>query len=82
MSSINRLHNMKAIPHLLYALGVLTFGFRSIQAADTNQTNFRLTIDLQDGSKLVGQAGDENYQFRPDGLSEMELPLERIRSME
>jgi hypothetical protein len=37
---------------------------------------------LQDGSKLIGQAGDENYQFRPDVLGEMKLPLERIRSME
>jgi hypothetical protein len=82
MSSINRLHNMKAIPHLLYALGILIFGFRSIQAADNNQTNFRLTIDLQAGSKLVGEAGDENYQFRSDVLGEMKLPLERLRSME
>jgi hypothetical protein len=52
-------------------------------SADTNQpTNFRLTVELQDGSKLVGQAGDENYQFRSDVLGEMKLPLERIRSME
>jgi hypothetical protein len=37
---------------------------------------------LQDGSKLIGQTGDENYQFRPDVLGEMKLPSERIRSME
>jgi hypothetical protein len=74
---------MKTMLRFFFALGVLTFGITFVQATDTNQpTGFRLTVELQDGSKLIGKAGDETYQFRSDVLGEMKLPLEKIRSFE
>jgi Concanavalin A-like lectin/glucanases superfamily len=56
-----------------------------IQAAppDTNQpTGFRLTVELRDGSRIVGKSHDENFQFRSDTLGETKLPLKKIRSIE
>jgi hypothetical protein len=74
---------MKKMPCLFFVLGLLTLGIRSVQAADANQpAGFRLTVELQDGSRLVGKAGDETYQFRSDVLGEMKLPLEKIRAIE
>ena len=58
--------------------------FGSIKAAPvpTNQpAGFRLIIELQDGSKIIGKNGDDNFQFRSDVLGEIKLPLERIRSI-
>lgn len=74
---------MKATLSLFFVLGVLTFGFHPAEAADTNQlAGFRLIVELQDGSKIIGKADDENYQFHSDVLGEMKLSLERIRSIE
>jgi hypothetical protein len=64
--------------------GTLVFCFGSISAAPVsiNQpAGFRLIIELQDGSKIIGKSGDDNFQFHSDVLGEMKLPLERIRSI-
>jgi hypothetical protein len=64
--------------------GILVFCFGSLRAApvSTNQpAGFRLMIELQDGSKIIGKNGDDTLQFRSDVLGEMKLPLERIRSI-
>jgi hypothetical protein len=48
----------------------------------TNQpAGFCLIVELQDGSKIMGKNGDDNFQFRSEVLGEMKLPLERIRSI-
>jgi hypothetical protein len=76
---------MKVIAHLFCAAGILVFSFHRAPAAPaaTNQpAGFRLIIELQDGSKIIGENGDENFQFRSDVLGEMKLPLEHIRSIE
>lgn len=50
---------------------------------NTNQpAGFRLTIELQDGSKIIGKCSDDNLQFRSDVLGEMKLPPGKIRSIE
>ena len=36
---------------------------------------------MQDGSKIIGKNGDNNFQFRSEILGEMKLPLESIRSI-
>jgi hypothetical protein len=75
---------MKAILCLLCTLSLVSSCFHHAQAAPaaTNQpVGFRLIVELQDGSKLIGQNGDDNFQFRSDVLGEMKLPLERIRSI-
>ncbi len=76
---------MKVIAHLFCAAGILAFSFYRAPAAPaaTNQpAGFRLIIELQDGSKIIGKNGDDNFQFHSDVLGEMKLPLERIRSIE
>jgi Concanavalin A-like lectin/glucanases superfamily len=75
---------MSALLRLLWVSGILAFGFVSIRAASdsTNQAaGFRLMIELQDGSKIIGKNGDDNFQFHSDVLGEMKLPLGRIRSI-
>ena len=76
---------MSAFLRLLWVSGIfLVLCFGSVRAApvSTNQpAGFRLIIELQDGSKIIGKNGDDNFQFRSDVLGEMKLPLERIRSI-
>lgn len=51
--------------------------------ADEGDTNdFRLTVELQDGSKLIGRSGNGTFQFRSDVLGDMKLPMEKIRLIE
>jgi len=61
---------------------MLLQGCATAAPTSTNQTGFRLTIELQDGSKIIGKSGDEMFQFRSDVLGEIKLPLEKIRSIE
>ena len=73
-------------PHLIwYALSILILCPHQTHAAPavTNQpAGFRLIIELQDGSKIIGKNGDDNFQFRSEVLGEIKLPMERIRSIE
>jgi hypothetical protein len=76
---------MKVIAHLFCAASILVFSFHSAPAAlvTTNPpTGFRLIIELQDGSRIIGKSGDDTLQFHSDTLGEMKLPLEHIRSVE
>jgi hypothetical protein len=76
---------MKAIPHLGWTLCLLTFSWYCLHATPPvtpEPTGFRLTVDLQDGSKIIGRNGGDTLQFRSAVLGEMTLPLERIRSVE
>jgi hypothetical protein len=75
---------MSPSPRLLWVFGILIFCFGFVRAASvsTNQpAGFRLIVELQDGSKIIGRNGDDNFQFRSEVLGEMKLPLERIRSI-
>src|ERR1017187_5932455 len=76
---------MKVIVHLFCVASILVFSFHRAPAAPaaTNQpVGFRLIIELQDGSKIIGKNGDDNFQFRSEVLGEIKLPMERIRSIE
>ena len=73
---------MNATLRLLWILSVTTFCLSHANAAATDTNGFRLTVELQDGSRLVGKAGDDNYQFHSDVLGEMKLPLGKIHSIE
>ena len=42
----------------------------------------RLTLDLRDGSRLIGTSVDESFSFSSEVLGEIKLPLARIRSIE
>ena len=75
---------MKANWRMLGFLIGLMLCLHCAKAANTstNQTGFRLTIELQDGSRIIGKNGDETFQFRSDVLGEIKLPLEKIRFIE
>jgi hypothetical protein len=76
---------MKAIPRLGWTLSLLAFSWHCLQAAPTatpGPAGYRLTVDLQDGSKIIGRNGGDTLQFRSAVLGEMTLPLGRIRSVE
>jgi hypothetical protein len=51
-------------------------------SATNSAAEFRLTVELQDGSRVVGKSGDENFLFESDVLGEMKLPPAEIRSVE
>jgi hypothetical protein len=56
-----------------------------VQAATTvtNQpTGFHLTVELRDGSRIIGKSKDDHFQFRSDVLGEMNLPLQKVRFVE
>jgi len=55
-------------------------GFVQTYAASTNR--FRVTMELQDGSRVVGKSGDEKFEFRSEILGELKLPLGQIASIE
>jgi hypothetical protein len=75
---------MKVTLRLFCVLGILTICLPRTEAAPaTNQpTGFHLTIELQDGSRIIGKSADPAYQFHSDVVGEMKLLLERIRSIE
>jgi len=76
---------MKVTLRLFCVLGILTICLPRTEAAPatTNQpAGFHLTIELQDGSRIIGKSADQAYQFHSDVVGEMRLPLERIRSIE
>ena len=51
------------------------------QAADTNPPP-RLTVELRDGSRVVGDSGEKNFKFRSALLGEIKLAVKDIRSVE
>jgi hypothetical protein len=51
-----------------------------LQATSTN--GFQVTVELQDGSRVVGQAGDKKFEFHSKILGELKLPLEQITSID
>ena len=52
-------------------------------AATTNlPTVFRLTVELRDGSRVLGTSQEKQFEFRSEVLGELKLPLEKIRFVE
>ena len=51
-------------------------------AADTNALEPRLTVELRDGSRIVGAPVDKNFRFRSPLLGDIKLAVTDIRSVE
>ncbi len=66
----------------LWIFTILTVGFSSAPASTDQPAGLRLTVELQDGSRIIGKGGDDYFQFRSEVLGELKLPLETIRSIE
>lgn len=59
---------MKATLLFLMVASPTAFCISQAKAASADTNGFRLTVELQDGARLVGKAGDETYQFQSEAL--------------
>lgn len=76
------LNAMKLLLHGL--LGWFAFMASGCVATATNPlpAGFRLTVELRDGSRVIGLSQDKQFEFRSDILGELKLPLDKIRFVE
>jgi len=63
-------------------LGLLTFVFFSQVVLAGPAGSFQLTVELRDGSRVIGTSKDDRLAFDSATLGELKLPLEKIRSVE
>ena len=65
---------------LLALLFKISICWSSLQATPTN--GFYLTVELQDGSRVIGKAIDDKFEFRSEILGRIKLPIAQIVSVE
>jgi hypothetical protein len=75
---------MKHLLRLLCGLCVLATNLHLVQAApaDTNETVVRLSLDLRDGSHVVGKSLADDWRFHSDLLGDLKLAVGGIRAIE
>jgi hypothetical protein len=75
---------MKTIPRLFGGLCASLFCIQQAQAAAaaTNESGVQLTIELRDGSRVVGKSVEDTLGFHSAALGDMKLPWTGIRSIE
>ncbi len=75
---------MKTVPRLFGALCASLFCIHQVQAADvsTNESGVQLTIELRDGSHVVGKSAEGALSFHSATLGDAKLPWSDIRSIE
>jgi hypothetical protein len=71
---------MNVCLRFFHLIGLAMAAALPLQAASTN--NPSLTVELRDGSRVIGKSGDEKLLFRSEILGEIKLPLEEIRVVE
>ena len=71
---------MKAILRCFLTNCFLALGLEPALAVATN--DFRLTVELQDGSRVVGRCLDEKLEFHSAVFGEIKLPLAQIASVD
>ena len=69
------------LPGLLGWFVLMTSGCVST-ATNLPPAGFRLTVELRDGSRVIGMSQDKAFEFRSDVLGNLKLPLEKIRFVE
>lgn len=74
---------MVFLPCRLWVTGFIFFSaiFPVARAADTNPPP-RLTVELRDGSRVVGTSAEKNFKFRSTFLGKIKLDVKNIRSVE
>jgi hypothetical protein len=84
MNSKNAVSPAIRLLHLvLLGLLALKLGSQPVQAAAaTNETVIRLTVELQDGSRVVGQSLDKTLRFQSILLGDLDLAVKDIRSID
>jgi Concanavalin A-like lectin/glucanases superfamily len=75
--------SMKIIRDIFCALCALAFGFNQVQAglAGTSESSLRLTIELRDGSRVVGESVDGKFKFHSVLLGDLKLDVNDILSI-
>jgi len=75
---------MKTIPRLFGALCASLFCIHQAHAADlaTNESGVQLTVELRDGSHVVGKSVEGALSFHSGALGDMKLAWAGIRSIE
>lgn len=75
---------MKITLRLFCALCIFISCFNQVQAvaADTNESNCQLTIELRDGSRVVGKTLGDTLSFHSAALGDMKLSWAGIRAIE
>lgn len=66
------------------ALALLLTGCRSVSAEPpaTNQPAPRLTVELRDGSRVIGQSADDSMKFHSALLGDLKLAMTNISTLE
>jgi hypothetical protein len=74
---------MKTFLHSLVWFTVAALNWvPAASASDHQPAGARLTVELRDGSRVIGKCREEHWQFHSAALGDMKLPLEKIRSVE
>ncbi len=72
------------LPRLAW-LAIAAWSCLQVQAAPkaaSQPAEFRLTVELWDGSRVIGKSLDDSFRFNSDTLGKTKLPLQKIRSVE
>ena len=81
-AELNRLANSK--PNLPATVAVVSAQTNQIEPAPIaamNETGFRLTIELRDGSRVTGKSLDDPWRFHSASLGDLKFPLANIRTI-
>ncbi len=75
---------MKTILQSILVLCVLGFGSGRVQAGPeaTNESEARLTLELRDGSRVVGVSVEKSFKFHSALLGDFKLAVKDMRSVE
>jgi Concanavalin A-like lectin/glucanases superfamily len=75
---------MKTVLRLVCVFCVLKFYINPVQAASatTNKSGFQLTIELRDGSRVVGKTLENTLSFHSSMLGDVKVSWASIRSIE
>jgi hypothetical protein len=73
---------MNTLLRSLLGVFILTILGRLPAVAADAPAGFRLTVELRDGSRVIGLAQDKEFIFQSAILGELKLPLLKIRSVE
>ena len=81
MFGSNHSARQTCLPRFFIVLFFLIYTACLARAADTNPPP-RLTIDLQDGSRIVGTTPEKSFEFHSALLGDLKLEVKNIRSVE
>jgi hypothetical protein len=73
---------MKTLLRLFQVLFVLAFCFSCSQAGGASASGFQLTIELRDGSRVIGKTPNDNLGFHSTTLGDLKLSWAAIRAID